>query len=379
MRMRSAGMNMVQVKKRNRSSILNCIMQKGPMSRKDIAEITGLTPAAVTLICGELIQQGLLQEMGVDTFSTGAGRKKVLVDVNYNCYYVMTINIESDNTFLALSNMKGECLDKETIETDRSVEPEVFLANIVKLCHRICDRSQLGTKLAGVSVTVPGVVDRERGVSVHAYGVWKQQVAVCDILKDELGLPIWLENNVNAFAVAELLYGLGREYDNLLVIKWGPGVGSTIVIDGQVYKGRHGKAAELGHFIIERNGAMCNCGRRGCLETKVSYRALSGIVPFAVEEFGEVYRKAAAEGKDGIFQEAIDLFARTIVNSMTILAPNRVVLFGSLFCDIIIRDRLIEACEMYDPRYGAGRIIYSTLAEKEKYIGPVAVFVQSIL
>ena len=371
---------MIQVKKRNRSSVLNCINQRGPVSRKDIAQITGLTPAAVTLICTELIQQGLLQELGFDTFSTGAGRRKVLLEINYNCYYIITVNIEFSDTFLSISNMKGECLEQRVIPTDRDAEPEIFLAHVAKLCKEMRDRfPELEEKLAGVSVAVPGVIDREKGLSVHAYGVWNREVAVCDVLNNTLDLPVWIENNVNAFAMAELLYGYGKDYDNLLIIKWGPGVGSSIIIDSQLYEGRHGKAAELGHFIVERDGDLCSCGRRGCLETKVSYQTLARSVPFAAEEFGQVYRKAEAEGNGGLFDNAIDLFARTIVNSMTILAPNRVVLFGSLFHDRIIRDKLIEACEKYDSRYNTSRILYSTLADRERVIGPVAAFVRSVL
>ena len=111
---------------------------------------------------------------------------------------------------------------------------------------------------------------------------------------------------------------------------------------------------------------------------KVSHRALSRAVPFEADEFGQVYRRAEEEGNSEVFEETISLFARTIVNSMTILAPNRVVLFGSFFRDMIIRDRLIEACERYDSRYNAGRILYSTLADRENIIGPVAVFVHSV-
>lgn len=373
-------MNMIQVKKQNRSSVLNCINQRGPVSRKDIAQITGLTPAAVTLICTELIQQGLLQELGFDTFSTGAGRRKVLLEINYNCYYIITVNIEFSDTFLSISNMRGECLEQRVVPTDRDAEPEIFLVHVAKLCREMRDRfPELEEKLAGVSVAVPGVIDREKGLSVHAYGVWNRQVAVCEVLNNTLELPVWIENNVNAFAMAELLYGYGRNYDNLLIIKWGPGVGSSIIIDSQLYEGRHGKAAELGHFIVERDGELCSCGRRGCLETKVSYQTLARSVPFAAEEFGQIYRKAEAEGNGEIFEKAIDLFARTIVNSMTILAPNRVILFGSLFHDKIIRDRLIEACEKYDSRYNKSRILYSTLADRERVIGPVAAFVRSVL
>lgn len=371
---------MVQVKKRNISSILNCIAQRGAMSRKDIADITGLTPAAVTLLCGELLDKGLLLELGTDMQSTGAGRKKVLVDINYDCYYIITINIESEDTFLSVSNMRGRCLEQQTVATDLQAVPEDFLNQLADLCNEMRERqSQVAQKLAGVSVAVPGEVDRERGVSVRAYSVWNREVAVCDVLRHRLGLPVWLENNVNAFAMAELLYGMGRQYDNLLIIKWGPGVGSSIVIDNQLYEGRHGKAAELGHFVVEREGRLCSCGRRGCLETKVSYQALSREIPFAPEEFGAVYRRAVEDGKGQAFEEAIDLFARVIVNSMTILAPNRVILFGSLFRDNDIREKLIAACKKYDARYNEGRILYSALADKENYIGSVAAFVSSVL
>ena len=371
---------MAQVKRRNRSSILNCVNQCQPVSRKDIAGLVGLTPAAVTQICGELIQEGLLEEQGFETQSAGAGRRKILLSLNYNCYYVMTVNMESGSTYLAIANMKGDCVEQRTIPTERGEEPEEFLARTAEICRGMAERhADILPRIAGVSVAVPGVVDKEKGISVHAYGLWSREVDVCGILGERLNRPVWLENNVNALGAAELLYGYGRSYDNLLLIKWGPGVGSTIIIDGQLYEGRHGKAGELGHFIVERDGEPCSCGRRGCLETKVSYQALSRKVPFAQEEFGTVYRKAVAEGKAEVFQEAIDLFARAIVNSMTILAPNRVVLCGSLFRDRTVRSRLIEACGRYEPRYNAERILYSELADREKYIGPTAVFVRSVL
>ena len=378
--MRKAGMNMAQVKKQNRSSILNCVNECEPVSRKDIADLIGLTPAAVTQICSELIQEGLLEEQGFETQSVGAGRKKILLNLNYNCYYMITVNIESENTFLAIANMKGDCVEQQTLVTDRKEKPETFLTQIAGICRQMAENhTDLLPRIAGVSVAVPGVVDREKGTSVHAYGVWSREVEVCRILEEQLRYPVWIENNVNALAMAELLYGFGRRYDNLLLIKWGPGVGSAVIIDNQLYEGRHGKAGELGHFIVERNGELCSCGRRGCLETKVSYQALARTIPFVQEEFGVVYKKAVENGQDKVFQEAIELFARTIVNSMTILAPNRVVLCGSLFRDRAVRDRLIEACSGYDPKYNAERILYSTLADKEKYIGPTAVFVRSVL
>lgn len=109
------------------------------------------------------------------------------------------------------------------------------------------------------------------------------------------------------------------------------------------------------------------------LEKELGY---SVVIENNVNAFGEAYRMAKTQGDAQVFDEAIDLFARTIVNSITILVPNRVVLCGRLFQDEEIRERLIEQCKQYDAGCDEKRIIYSVLAEKEDYIGPVAAFVQ---
>lgn len=437
--MRNSGMNMPRVKQENRSSILRCILEQGPISRKDIARLTGLTPAAVTQLCAELLAGGLLTECGTQVQSAGtrsageqsaetqsagaqstgaqsteaqsteaqsaetqnagaqsteaqtagiqtagtgkrgAGRRKILLNIDFASRYLLAVSLGVETTCLAVSDLKGRCVCSTSLATDRSIPPEDFLARVAGQARAMLQNTKTPLpRLWGASVTVPGAVDKERGLSLQAYGLWDRQVEVCRLLGDALGLPVCIENNVNAFAVAELLYGAGRQYDNLLLVKWGPGVGSAIVTDGRLYEGRHGKAAELGHFIVERGGPVCRCGRRGCLETKVSWQALCRETPFLPEHFGEAYRNAAAKGAAGAFDAAIDLFARTIVNSMTILAPNRVVLFGPMFRDALIRQKLTDACCVYDAGYDAQRILYSALAEEEEAIGPAAVFAQSV-
>ncbi len=383
--MNPSGMNMPQVKRNNRASILRCILEQGPTSRKDIARLTGLTAPAVTQLCAGLMESGLLAECGTLPQSTqtgrrGAGRKKILLDIDYASRHLLAVTLGVETAILAVSDLRGECLCRASLATDRRVPPEEFLARVAAEAQAMLARAPAPLPhLFGVSVTVPGAVDKERGLSLQAYGIWDRQVAVCRILGEALGLPVCIENNVSAFAVAELLYGAGRRDENLLLIKWGPGVGSAILTDGRLYEGRHGKAAELGHFIVERGGPLCRCGRRGCLETKVSWQALCRTAPFLPERFGEAYRRAKAQGTAGTFDDAIDLFARTIVNFATILAPNRVILFGPMFRDALIRQKLTQACCAYDAQFDARRILYSTLAKKEETVGPAAVFARSIL
>jgi predicted NBD/HSP70 family sugar kinase len=233
------------------------------------------------------------------------------------------------------------------------------------------------SRIACVSVGITGIVDTAAGISLHAYGVWERKVEISAVMSEELGLPVLVENNVDALAQAEILFGLGRKTENLLLIKWGPGVGSAIILDGAIYKGRRGKAAELGHYIVNKDGSLCSCGRRGCLETEVSYYTLSKRLEFETDAFGQAY-EAADEDTRAYIDSAIDLFARCVVNSSTIIAPNHIVLEGRLFDSGIIRSRLISACRSYDKSCGEEYILHSPLASRDGFVGPAAVYVQKL-
>lgn len=353
--MKPNGLNMGQVKKQNRSSILRYMNAIGPVSRKDIADVTGLTAAAVTQISGAMLEEGILKEVGIVANEKSAGRKKILLEINYDFAYIISVNIEQEKTLVALTNLKGDPVDKASLST--TVDANKLLDDVVTAVMKLQKKHPAeASKVAGVCVVVPGLVDKEQGVSIHAYGIWEEEVAIKEYLKGQLHLDVIVENNVNALGNAQLLFDHGKTYDNLLIVKWGPGVGSSIIIDRKVYDGRNGKAAEIGHFIVEKDGKRCSCGKRGCLTTKISSSAL--------EEAGASY-----------MAEAIDLFARSVVNSMTMLAPNRVILCGSMFHDKKVQSDFIAGCAYYDAHYNDKRILASNLIKQEAYIGPVATFV----
>lgn len=378
--LRHPGANMETVRRKNRASILKFMNDYGLVSRKDLAEMTGLTPAAVTQICTDLLNEGVLIETGMNVQQRGAGRKKALLDLNYRVFYVYAVTIEPQNTTIAISDLKGEQIAFRRLKTEHGIPAEQYLQKIAEICRNLQQENNIRPeKITAAGVGITGIVDKEKGSSKRAYGIWQEEVPVAEILSGLLHIPVYVENNVNAFALAELFYGAGKEHDNLMVIKWGPGVGCAMIIDQQIYEGRHSKAAELGHFIVEKNGEKCKCGRRGCLETKVSYEALCKIHPFEAPHFGVVFREAAGTETGAEFEKVMDIFAQSIVNSATIMAPNRIILTGELFRDAIIREALIAACMSYDEGWGSSRILYSSLSEKESYIGAVAVCAKILL
>ncbi len=180
-----------------------------------------------------------------------------------------------------------------------------------------------------------------------------------------------VENNVKAFAEGELIYGNGREQENLLFIKWGPGVGAAIIIQNRIYDSRNSKAAEIGHYIVEKNGKPCRCGRRGCLETRVATHPIAEKVREACtpENMPLLYERVGGDveliqarnisqwvlsedpGLWKILGETIEEMARIVVNTITFLAPDKVIIYGEMFDLPHFAEMFREVCKTFDSTY----------------------------
>ena len=394
MNMAYTGINLETVKSNNRSSILKLLNERGAMSRKDIAQTLGLTPATVTLICTELINAGMLCEEGELKESPRAGRRKILVGINYSYRYVLSICIEINHTYITLSDLRGEHAHKRRLKTDNQLPPLEFLHQVAIEALSLLQQADIPRALIlGVGVSIPGPVDREKGISRLAYRIWTKPVDVCGCLRQYLDLPILLDNNVNAFAKAELLFGGSRGKENILFMKWGPGVGSAIVVRDQLYESRFSKEGEMGHVTIEKNGKLCRCGRRGCLETRANIHAIAnqfseacspedtpalydlvgGDVALIQSRSIDWWFQAQDKGFWAVMDPIVDHVARTLTNTITILAPDAVVLYGEVFRLPNVKERFLRRCKAYDPSYNEEYLTMSTLSGKIDFVGPLAV------
>lgn len=396
------GINLENVRIRNKSAILSLLNSQGAMSRKDIAKVVGLTPAAVTLLCTEMMEEGMILEKGELQEEKRAGRKKVLVDINdaYKC--VIAVNMETVYTWITISNLQGMALAYKKIGTNTSIEPERFLNEIAKESKVLLWENQKTQEdILGVGICITGIVDRKSGISIHAYGIWKEQVPVQKIMEELMHCPVIVENNVKAFAEGELTYGLGKTDNDLLFVKWGPGVGSAIVINNRIYEGKENRAAEIGHYIVEPDGIRCRCGRRGCLETRVSTKAIADKLKeaFSEEHTPSLYQLADGDvhgitedlfcdwiekylGEEELRKEpvvkeilcsSIERMARAVVNVMTVLAPDKTVLYGTMLENHMIRKIFMSYCQKYDAGYTDANIKVSELSDRISFIGATAI------
>lgn len=393
------GINMENVKRKNLASILKLLNTSGPMSRKDIALQLGLTPATVTTLCAELLAEGILVEKGEIPQGKRAGRRKILLDIHYEYRYVLTISIELPVTSISVCDLRGgHCTTRELL-TDCDIPAEEFLRRVADASKGLLWETGIRKgKLLGVGVSVPGPVSRAEGISHRAYRIWDDPVAVTDCLGQYLDCPILLENNVRAFAQAELIYGMGKRAQNLVFLKWGPGVGSAIIANGQIYESKAFKNAEIGHVRVEENGALCRCGRRGCLETRVSTHPLVRRTRQICTPQTTPRLWQRVEGDPGrinvhtlpwalqaddpalwaMLDEEIGLLANVTGSILTMLAPDRLIVYGDVFRMPHFLDHFIQACKRYDPYYNEQYIVESELSDKIAYIGPLAVVVSEL-
>lgn len=358
--MTESGLNLQSLKSKNRSLILYELNANGKLSRKELSKKLSLTPAAVTKICSELIDKGFITEHGEMENTGRSGRREILLSLRLSDKLIFAINAERDAVTYSICDLSGE-LYKQSV-TD-------FTDDIGQVIKRGKDflsgiSEALTEKLVGMGVCLIGNAEDSR------FGVWKSD-NLNGTFERNFGLPCVTENNVKAFALAQLIYGSTPEKDAVLYFKWGPGIGSAFSSGGNVLSGSDNGITEIGHYIVDPGGEKCRCGRYGCLETVASRKAICKSVGqnLTLEEIAESDDKEITH----IMDCKINTVALALANTATILNAQKIVLFGSMFYCGKVKEKLKKQCLRYNPNLRDSMIIESKLNEKNSYIGAAAI------
>jgi len=155
--------------------------------------------------------------------------------------------------------------------------PEAVITRVMRAIRQVLSEANVTLdQAAGIGLGVPGPVNRDSGIVFSPPNLpgW-DEVPLYDMLHEEFKIPIFIENDANAAALAEYIFGMGRGYREVVCMTIGTGIGSGVIIDGKLLEGVAGMAAELGHMTIDWQGDLCNCGHVGCLETFASGTAIA--------------------------------------------------------------------------------------------------------
>ena len=263
--------------------------------------------------------------------------------------YVVGIDIGGTNTVFGIVDARGTIIDNGSIKTGKHSKIEDYVNELYENLFQLLEKNDAVDKVAGIGVGAPNGNYFNGTIEFAPNLPWRGVLPLADMLSEKFGIPVALTNDANAAAIGEMTYGAARGLKDFIMITLGTGVGSGIVVNGQLVYGHDGFAGELGHVIVKPvNGRACGCGRTGCLET---YASATGVARTA-REFLEIRKDnsllrqipiqditskdvydAAIAGdqiaKD-IFEYTGDILGEAFANFTAFSSPKAIILFGGL-------------------------------------------------
>lgn len=267
----------------NRYEVLRQIIAGSPTSRQELAAATGLSLATIATLVGELTELSMIAEVGFE--DSAGGRPRGLVAVDASGGALIGVDIAETYVHAELFDLALNVLARadEAVPPGESA-PERVAALVAAAVGTVVARAGVEpARVLGVGVSVPGQVDRDRGVAEYAANWDWHDVPLLDLLAGHIDRPLYLDNPLRACTVAELWFGAARGRGDAVVVNLGTGVGAGLALGGGLYRGVSNSAGEWGHTTLVLDGRLCHCGSRGCVETYVGalgiMRNLSELSP----------------------------------------------------------------------------------------------------
>ena len=331
----------------NRLLLLNHLRRHGPTARSDIATATGLSPAAISYVSSELLEQQVIVEL--DAVADGGRRRMTRLDLNYAGHVALGVKLMEHSFRATLTDLGTNVIDTLTADVDAR-SPQAVAQAIADALAQLLERSgEDKRRLIGIGLAMPGQHDAERGICLRCDRFGWKDVPIAALIGHLAGVPVWVDNDVNAFALAEHLFGAGRRASSLAVFSFGRGIGAAMIVDGQLLRGRYGGAGEIGHLTVVEGGPRCECGRLGCLEAVTSLPAIVNsydIVRPSDRTIDPAALAALAAAGDAVAREILDTAGRrlgaaaatfaSLFDPETMVIGGEGVLFGPALLDPLI-------------------------------------------
>lgn len=338
------------VRRANRALVLRHLRLNHPTSRIDLGAMTGLSPATVTSVVGELLAEGTIAETGFR--SSAGGRPRTLLEPRPESAYVLGCDISEHELTTALFDFALQQLDTRSYtfperQLDLATATQVIASQVRELVGTI---SSSGNRVLGLGVGVPGMVEEpavpEGDSLIHAELIGWRDVSLAG-LSAELGLPVFVDNGAKTTTLAEAWCGEARGVEHAILVLIGDGVGAGVITNGRLYRGATSSAGEWGHTKIDLSGRPCRCGSRGCVETVLGASGVLHAWPGQAEVWkgrepeGVASLLAAFDAGDEaavtVVTELIDHLGLALSGLVNLYNPQKIILGGWLGQMIALR------------------------------------------
>ncbi|WP_130450515.1 ROK family transcriptional regulator [Zhihengliuella halotolerans] len=315
----------------NVSAVLTEIFRQEGISRKEVADRVGISPASVTSIASRLLDAKLIKE--AERVTAGQGRPKVPLAVDHKSTLILGIHLGPRTTGVVLTGLNGAEIASVLVPHPGMAAEAAFDLIVAAadglIAEHAADRPILGTGLA-----TGGIVDSDLGIIIDNPGAGWKEVPALDLLGGRLPGPLFLDNNARAAAQSELLYGHGTVDNDFVLIVVSADLGAVLVDEGRIRSGAHQRAGYISHLRVTEDPVECDCGRTGCLKAVATDDAVVGFCRAAglpVRQFDDV--EALVDAGDSravaIVRERNRSVARAVADMLDLLDPALVVIAGT--------------------------------------------------
>lgn len=340
------------LKEMNKAIILDLIRTTKGISRKALADRTGLSPTATGAIVKELLKEQYIREVGEGKSS--GGRKPVMLEINPDSYYAFGFDIDMRFIYTVVLDITGKVHYVKKRENSSPLTPDEAVGQIGQTFDAVV--SELGidkARILGAGISVPGMLDINTRRIYLAPNLGWINVDIRENLANRLNIPVYLDNEAMCSAFCENWLGICRGVEDFICINIESGIGAGIFVRGKIYRGYNGSAGEVGHISVDENGPVCKCGNVGCLETMASikamanrYRELKAEDDPAVsgrtidQNFEALLQGARAGDREclGIFREAAVSLGKAIGYLINALNPQTIVIGKKfpMYADLVL-------------------------------------------
>jgi predicted NBD/HSP70 family sugar kinase len=313
-------------------ALFEAVLTRGPLSRRDAARLTGLSAASVTKLVRPMISHGYLvensREAGVP------GRPQIPLQVDPERHHAIGVKLMDGEIVGVLVDLHAAARSSHRMRY-RDSSPTGVTDAIEEMTSILLERCPVpADRLLGIGIGLGGHVDAANGIVVSSPFFGWHDVPLRALVADRMNLPVVIENDVNALAVAEQWFGAGSSFSSFALVTVGAGVGCGLVLDNQLWRGVSGAAGEFGHVVVDPDGPVCHCGKRGCLEAVVSDEAIVAAMSAAagrrITKISQVIAQAHAgdEHARAAFTQAGVALGRAIAALLNLLNPPLIILSG---------------------------------------------------
>lgn len=343
------------IRQHNLSLVLSHVHRDGALTRAELTQRLHLSRSTVGALVGDLAQLGLVEEV-VPSGGARVGRPSHVVAPHAHGPYAVGVDVDIAHVTVAAIGLGGSISAREVIPTQREVSPDQLVRLVSDAVPRL--RTAVGSsgRICGVGVSVPGTVDLLTGRVGVAPNLGWEDVPLGEMLQTAApsGVPIVIGNDADLAVLAEHQRGNARDCDDVVFLIGRIGVGAGIIINGVPVHGRDGHAGEIGHNVLDPNGPLCHCGKRGCIETFLGENALLQLAGRPLPRTDEKVTALFADARAGdpsathAIASVAEPLGRAIAHLLNILNPERVVVGGSLGEVLeLARDEVESAVERY--------------------------------